>query len=303
MSLSLKGMLVAVISTGVWLVAYANAEEEAKGGLQSILVGSDDLRPLIDLDTTPVTPPRTKVTEQDNQVTGRFIPDADDEADAEPISVIPGLQPIPEFQPPQNSAPARSRATIQDPLFELGVSTVGQRVRGVFVDSPAHRAGLQPDDVITGIGGKAVKSNDQLANALRENLGLNSFPVIVNRGGQSVSIRVQTKTATIASAGTNQVVPRPRRRIPARPVSDQPGLAGQSNISGQPIITSNPVNARALWPAGAAAPNAPTTQAVRTPSVVGQPQPRGQRRPLIGQGGRLIGNGRIINSARRIIGR
>ena len=77
-------------------------------------------------------------------------------------------------------------ATIQDTEEGNGV-----KVLEVDADSPSAKSGLQKDDVITEVDGKAVKNVAEARAALRGNNEKNLWNVKVLRGGKTVNIEVK----------------------------------------------------------------------------------------------------------------
>ncbi len=77
-------------------------------------------------------------------------------------------------------------ATIQDTEEGNGV-----KVLEVEADSPSAKSGLQKDDVITEVDGKAVKNVAEARAALRGNNEKNLWTVKVLRGGKPVTVEVK----------------------------------------------------------------------------------------------------------------
>ena len=77
-------------------------------------------------------------------------------------------------------------ATIQDTEEGNGV-----KVLEVDADSPSAKSGLQKDDVITEVDGKAVKNVAEARTALRGNNEKNLWTVKVLRGGKPVTVEVK----------------------------------------------------------------------------------------------------------------
>lgn len=77
----------------------------------------------------------------------------------------------------------------------------GAKVLRVDDDSPAEKAGIQDDDVITEFNGKKVTSADELASAAREAKDKPAVKITINRNGKSQTVEVKTpkklKTATL----------------------------------------------------------------------------------------------------------
>jgi serine protease Do len=67
----------------------------------------------------------------------------------------------------------------------------GVKVLDVDGDSPADKAGIKENDIITEFDGKAVNSADELARLAREGKEKNSFNVKLNRGGKSQNVEIK----------------------------------------------------------------------------------------------------------------
>lgn len=79
--------------------------------------------------------------------------------------------------------------------------TTGVKVLRVNPESPAEKAGLKKDDVITSIDGKPVHSVDQAMDILGDDGDKFNYPMTVNRGGTTVTLEVKIprdlKTGTL----------------------------------------------------------------------------------------------------------
>ena len=75
--------------------------------------------------------------------------------------------------------------------------TQGAVVRGVEPGSPAEQAGLQPGDVIVGVGTHAVDGPAQAAHAIRQQMNSSDHAVALRviRNGQAVFVGIQTSNA------------------------------------------------------------------------------------------------------------
>lgn len=69
--------------------------------------------------------------------------------------------------------------------------TSGVKVTQVEPESPAAKAGLQKDDVITAIDGKKVTNVDDARDIINDNDDKYNYPVTVNRGGRSMTLQVK----------------------------------------------------------------------------------------------------------------
>ncbi|WP_205509476.1 PDZ domain-containing protein [Longitalea arenae] len=77
----------------------------------------------------------------------------------------------------------------------------GAKVLSVDDESPAEKAGIQEDDVITEFDGKKVNTADELVSAARESKDKAAVKITFNRNGKTQSVEVKTpkklKTATL----------------------------------------------------------------------------------------------------------
>jgi len=71
-----------------------------------------------------------------------------------------------------------------------GTAVEGAYIGGVNPGSPAEAAGLKSGDVITAVGGKPVRSADELARAIAET-GVDTLPVTVARGPNTREVVVR----------------------------------------------------------------------------------------------------------------
>jgi putative serine protease PepD len=65
----------------------------------------------------------------------------------------------------------------------------GVRLLGVRAGSPAERAGLRGDDIITRIGDMAVPDLQAMTDALRSHQPGDTVTIVVKRGDQVTSVR------------------------------------------------------------------------------------------------------------------
>jgi serine protease Do len=80
----------------------------------------------------------------------------------------------------------RLGANIQDMEDSSGV-----KVLHVNPESPAAKAGLQKDDVITAIDGKTVKGVDEAMDILGDQEDKYHYPLTISRGGSSMTLQVK----------------------------------------------------------------------------------------------------------------
>jgi serine protease Do len=67
----------------------------------------------------------------------------------------------------------------------------GVKILDVDDDTPAAKAGLKKDDVISGLNGKSIDSVDELQSALKEMKEGDSFKVTYKRNGQSQTAEIR----------------------------------------------------------------------------------------------------------------
>ncbi|MFN8250384.1 MAG: PDZ domain-containing protein [Ferruginibacter sp.] len=74
----------------------------------------------------------------------------------------------------------------------------GVKVLDADKDSPAEKAGLQKDDIVTEIGGVKVNNTDDAREQLRENAGKSNYTIKAKRNGKEISfdIRIPKKLKT-----------------------------------------------------------------------------------------------------------
>jgi serine protease Do len=74
----------------------------------------------------------------------------------------------------------------------------GVKVLEVDAESPAEKAGLKKDDIVTEIGGKKVTNTDEVREQLHENMDKASYTIKATRNGNSMSfeIRIPKKLKT-----------------------------------------------------------------------------------------------------------
>ena len=74
----------------------------------------------------------------------------------------------------------------------------GVKVLDVDDDSPADKAGIEEDDIITSVEGKSVNSADELANAYKENKDKSPIKFSITRDGKSsvVEVKIPKKLKT-----------------------------------------------------------------------------------------------------------
>lgn len=67
----------------------------------------------------------------------------------------------------------------------------GVKVLDVDADSPAEKAGLKKDDIVTEIGGKKVSNTDEVREQLHENADKASYNIKATRNGSSMSFDIK----------------------------------------------------------------------------------------------------------------
>ena len=338
--MSRPSVLLIVVATILTVGQSVQKAAGQDSGLKSVLISEDDLRPLVDLNTPSAEVIATPTSDasiapipdpKDAILPVQPVPEQPGPEQPGPEQPGPGqavpVQPVPESsrgsatntasQAPgsnansnssrntnSNAPQAATRVVSPDPMFDIGVAAIpvrgGAQVRGVFVDSAAQRSGVRAGDTIVGIDGKRTPTafllTEQLANTLSRT---DRFALNIQRRGRRLVLPIDTaggKSAVPASprsglSNANEVIdPRSfvrdtlRRQIRALRISDSAAESGAPNLATSPNANTSPNNPDA---------NRPTASGETIPTPTGQ-------RPL--NGGRIIGNGRLINSARRLIG-
>jgi len=67
----------------------------------------------------------------------------------------------------------------------------GVKVLDVDKDSPAEKAGLKKDDVVTEIGGKKVSNTDEVRDALHDNMEKSAYNIKAARNGNAMSFDIK----------------------------------------------------------------------------------------------------------------
>jgi serine protease Do len=67
----------------------------------------------------------------------------------------------------------------------------GVKILDAEKDSPAEKAGLQKDDVITAIGGKAVNNTDDAREQLQDNADKAAYTIKVMRNGKEITVDIK----------------------------------------------------------------------------------------------------------------
>ncbi|MFC1420940.1 S1C family serine protease [Streptacidiphilus cavernicola] len=93
-----------------------------------------------------------------------------------------------------NSGRAALGISSRTVLTAAGDSSTGAGVVSVVSGGPAAKAGIQPGDVITGVGGTRVDSSNQLSEALADLRPGQQVPVVFIRGGTSRTVTVTLGT-------------------------------------------------------------------------------------------------------------
>lgn len=67
----------------------------------------------------------------------------------------------------------------------------GVKVLDVDADSPAEKAGLKKEDIVTEIGGKKVSNTDEVREGLHENADKSAYSIKANRNGKSMNFDIK----------------------------------------------------------------------------------------------------------------
>jgi len=115
------------------------------------------------------------------------------------------LAPMPGMQTMPNLAWGEDLGNLDSPLAynmfprhqKLGLKIQdveegeGVKVLDVDKDSPAEKAGLQKDDIVTEIGGKKIVNTDDAREQLQENADKNAYNIKAKRNGAAMSFDVK----------------------------------------------------------------------------------------------------------------
>jgi S1-C subfamily serine protease len=121
-------------------------------------------------------------------------------------------------QPPERRTPAQfpeffSRVRGAYLGIQMQAVEKGVQVMEVTADSPAAKAGLKVDDVITGVGDKATGSPEDLQRVIRETGAGKEVTLHVLRGKEKVDVKATLAEAPIGGR-FGEALPRLRERIP-----------------------------------------------------------------------------------------
>jgi serine protease Do len=67
----------------------------------------------------------------------------------------------------------------------------GVKVLDIDTDSPAEKAGLKKDDIVTEIGGKKVSNTDEVREGLHENSDKSAYSIKANRNGKTMNFDIK----------------------------------------------------------------------------------------------------------------
>jgi serine protease Do len=67
----------------------------------------------------------------------------------------------------------------------------GVKVLEVDKDSPAEKAGLKKEDVVTEIGGKKITNTDEMREQLMENMEKSTYNIKATRNGSAMSFDIK----------------------------------------------------------------------------------------------------------------
>ena len=139
-----------------------------------------------------------------------------------------------EAQPTQNR-PRQGRG--QNRAF-LGVSLAdGLTIQLTGDDSPAGKAGMKSGDTIVSIAGQRVSTPTELLTQLRGKRPGETIEVVVKRGDQEQSIKVELGTAP-----ANPGVRRPRNQNNRRPPIDDESESTESESQQEAVAADDPIS-------------------------------------------------------------
>jgi S1-C subfamily serine protease len=120
------------------------------------------------------------------------------------LGLVTALANRPTKLTPVEVTPPSHGATVAMPAYGTYLGTIpdmtdnpgGVRLLGVRAGSPAEKAGLRGDDIITRIGSLAVPDLQAMSNALRSLAPGDTVSIVIRRGNQVTTVR-----ATLGSRG------------------------------------------------------------------------------------------------------
>ena len=123
------------------------------------------------------------------------------------ISRVPGMKTIPKIEAWGDNGPGNKFELYSDLLprhQKLGLKIqdtedgTGVKVLDVDKDSPAEKAGLKKDDILTEVAGKKVSNTDEARDQLQENKDKSNYNIKAKRNGMEMGfdIRIPKKLKT-----------------------------------------------------------------------------------------------------------
>ncbi len=103
------------------------------------------------------------------------------------------LTPV-DATPPAHSAAMPAYGTYLGTIPDMTDNPGGVRLLGVRAGSPAERAGLRGDDIITRIGELDIPDLQAMTNALRSHEPGDSVSIVIRRGSQVTTVRARLST-------------------------------------------------------------------------------------------------------------
>ena len=96
--------------------------------------------------------------------------------------------------PAASSAPSPGYGAYLGTVPDMMDSPGGVRLAGVRAGSPAEKAGLRGDDIITRIGSAEISSLQAMTDALRSHQPGDTVDIVVRRGEQTTTVRATLGT-------------------------------------------------------------------------------------------------------------
>lgn len=98
-----------------------------------------------------------------------------------------------EFIAPESKIRMRARSGATASLGTMpdySADVIGVRISGVRAGTPAHKVGLQPDDVIIGLAGKDIESVQEYSDVLNTLKIGEETEIVIERNGERISLNI-----------------------------------------------------------------------------------------------------------------
>lgn len=114
-------------------------------------------------------------------------------------STPPGQLPCQDTQQMTGATSTAALVALQRLGYKVGVSDLGAQINLVLPGSPAARAGLRCNDLVTAVGGSAVSTAGQLSSDLKAHAPGSRVSLTVKRVGASGKVESLTLSAVLGS--------------------------------------------------------------------------------------------------------